>query len=66
VLMLRNTEFLYNNSVYIIIDVSPFFVLYSYHLNAGLFIKEEVLKSDILIAKERGEKIIIIYKMLSK
>jgi hypothetical protein len=65
-LVLRNTEFLYNNLVYIIIDVSPFFTLYSYYLNIKLFIKKEVLKSNVLIAKERGEEIMIIYKMLSK
>jgi hypothetical protein len=64
--MLKNTEFLYNNSVYIIISVSLFFTLYNYYLNAELFIKKEVLKSDVLIAKERGEEIMIIRKILSK
>jgi hypothetical protein len=65
-LILKNTEFLYNNSVYIIIDISLFFTLYNYHLNMRLFIKEEVLKSDVLIARERGEEIMIIHKTLSK
>jgi hypothetical protein len=64
--MLKNTEFLYNNLVYIIISVSPFFVLYSYHLNIRLFIKEEVPKSNVLITREKGEEIVIMYKMLSK
>jgi hypothetical protein len=64
--MLRNIEFLYNNSIYIIIDVSLFFILYSYYLNIGLFIKEEVLKSNVPIVRERGEEIMIIHKMLSK
>jgi hypothetical protein len=59
-------EFLYNNLVYTIISISPFFALYSYYLNVGLFIKEEVLKSNVLTARERGEEIIIIYKTLSK
>jgi hypothetical protein len=65
-LMLRNAEFLYNNLVYIIISVSLFFALYSYYLNIRLFIKKEVLKDNVLIARERGEEIIIIYKTLSK
>jgi hypothetical protein len=65
-LILKNTEFLYNNSVYIIIDISLFFTLYNYHLNMRLFIKEEVLKSDVLTARERGEEIMIIHKTLSK
>jgi hypothetical protein len=64
--MLKNIEFLYNNLVHTIIDVSPFFALYSYYLNVGLFIKEKVLKNDVLITRERGEEIIIIYKILSK
>jgi hypothetical protein len=64
--MLGNTEFLYNNSIYAIIDVSSFFALYSYYLNIGLFIKKEVLKSDILTARERGEEIVIMHKILSK
>jgi hypothetical protein len=66
VLILGNTEFLYNNSIYIIIGVSPFFALYNYHLNAGFFIKKEILKSNVLIARERREEIMIICKMLSK
>jgi hypothetical protein len=65
-LMLRNAEFLYNNLVYTIIDLSLFFALYSYYLNVGLFIKEEVLNSNVLIAREKGEEIIIMYKTLSK
>jgi hypothetical protein len=65
-LMLKNTEFLYNNSVYTIIGISLFFTLYNYHLNIKLFIKKEVLKGNILIAKERGEEIVIIHKTLSK
>jgi energy-converting hydrogenase Eha subunit E len=65
-LILRNIEFLYNNSVHAIIGVSLFFALYNYHLNVRLFIKKEVLKSNILIAREKGEKIVIIHKMLSK
>jgi hypothetical protein len=64
--MLRNIEFLCNNLIHTIINVSPFFTLYSYHLNAGLFIKKEVLKSDILIARERGKEITMMYKTLSK
>jgi hypothetical protein len=66
VLILRNTEFLYNNLAHAIISISLFFILYSYYLNVGLFIKEEVLKGDVLIARERGEEIIIIHKTLSK
>jgi hypothetical protein len=66
VLILENTEFLYNNLVYTIIGVSLFFALYSYHLNMRLFIKKEVLKSKVLTTKERGEEIIIMCKMLSK
>jgi hypothetical protein len=64
--MLRNTEFLYNNSVYTIIGVSLFFALYSYYLNTRLFIKKEVLKNDVSTIKERGEEMVLIYKMLSK
>jgi hypothetical protein len=66
VLILKNMEFLYNNLVYTIIDISSFFALYNYYLNVGLFIKEEVLKSDVLIARERGGEIIMIHKTLSK
>jgi hypothetical protein len=66
VLILRNTEFLYNNLVYTIISVSSFFTLYNYYLNIRLFIKKEILKSDVLTISERGEEIMIICKMLSK
>jgi hypothetical protein len=66
VLILKNAEFLYNNLVYIIISASLFFTLYNYHPNAELFIKEEVLKDDILTTRERGEEIVMIYKTLSK
>jgi hypothetical protein len=64
--MLRNTQFLYNNLVHIIIGVSLFFTLYNYHLSIRHFIKEEVPKNDVLLAGERGEEIIIIHKTLSK
>jgi hypothetical protein len=66
VFILKNVEFLYNNLIHTIINVSLFFTLYNYHLNAGVFIKKEVLKGDILIAKERKKEIVIMYKMLSK
>jgi hypothetical protein len=62
--MLKNVEFLYNNLVYTTTNISLFFTLYSYYLNIRLFIKEEVLKNNVLMTRERGEEIIIIYKML--
>jgi hypothetical protein len=64
--MLRKAEFLYNNLVYITTSVSLFFIFYSYYLNIRLFIKREVLKNNVLIARERGEEIVIICKTLSK
>jgi hypothetical protein len=66
VLILRNIELLNNNLVHAITSISLFFTLYNYHLNVGLLIKKEVLKNDVLIARERGEEIVIIHKTLSK
>jgi hypothetical protein len=63
-MMLENAEFLYNNSTYTTTGVSLFFALYSYQPNIGHFIKKEVPKGDVLIARERGEKIIKIRKTL--
>jgi hypothetical protein len=64
--MLNNTEFLYNNSIYTTTKVSPFFALYSYHLNTRHFIKKEVSKGDVLITRERGKEMIKIWKTLDK
>jgi hypothetical protein len=53
-------KFLYNNSVYILIEISLFFALLGYYLKINNFIKDDVLKKEVSIIKKRAESIIII------
>jgi hypothetical protein len=62
--MLDNAEFLYNNSSYLIIDVSSFYALYDFHLNIGHFINKEVLEGEVPIAQERVEEMMKMRKTL--
>jgi hypothetical protein len=64
--MLDNAEFSYNNLTHVITKMSLFFTLYNYHLNTKHFIKKEVLKDDILIAREREKEMIKMRKTLDK
>jgi hypothetical protein len=53
-------EFLYNNFIYILTGISPFFVLLKYYLKINNFIKDDIQKREIFIIRERTESIIII------
>jgi hypothetical protein len=64
--MLDNAEFLYNNSPHLIIGVSSFYALYSFHLNIDHFINKEVLEGEVLTAQERVKEMMKIRKTLLK
>jgi hypothetical protein len=45
-------EFVYNNSVYSTINISPFFAIYRFYPNISFTIKDDRSKGEIFIAKE--------------
>jgi len=46
-------EFIYNNSRYSIIGISLFYILYKFHLNIKLYIKDNILKEKVLVVYKR-------------
>jgi len=50
-------KFIYNNLYYLITNISLFFALYNFYFIIKLYIKDNILKREALIIKERVEKI---------
>jgi hypothetical protein len=46
-------KFIYNNLVYIIINLTLFYLLYSFNLKLNINIKDTILKGGALIIKKR-------------
>jgi hypothetical protein len=49
-------KFVYNNSVYSITGISPFFAIYDFYLNIPLSIKDDRLKGEMPTARKKAEE----------
>jgi hypothetical protein len=47
------TKFVYNNNVYSTINISSFFAIYDFYFNVLSSVKDNRLKSEVLITKEK-------------
>ena len=47
------TEFIYNNSFYLTIRITLFFILYNFYFIIKINIKDNILKEEVLIIKKR-------------
>jgi hypothetical protein len=45
-------EFIYNNSVYSTINISPFFAIYRFHSNIPFTIRDDRPKKEVFMTKE--------------
>jgi hypothetical protein len=50
------TKFVYNNSVYSITDISPFFAIYGFYFNIPSSVKDDYLKRKMFIARKKAEE----------
>jgi hypothetical protein len=48
-------EFVYNNSVYSTIDISPFFAIYGFYSNVSSLIKDDRPEGKVPAAREKVE-----------
>jgi hypothetical protein len=49
-------KFVYNNSVHSTINISSFFVIYSFYFNIFSSVKDDRLKSEVFITRKKTEK----------
>jgi hypothetical protein len=50
------TEFVYNNNVHSTINMNPFFAIYGFYFNVLSSVKDDRLKSEVLITRKKIEK----------
>jgi hypothetical protein len=49
-------KFVYNNSVHSTINISSFFAIYGFYFNVLSSVKDNRLKSEVLITRKKTEK----------
>jgi len=60
------TEFVYNNSYYILIEILLFYLIYNYYSKIYYKIKNNFIKKEILLAQKRVKQFYNLRKVLAK
>jgi len=59
-------EFVYNNSYYVLIETSSFYLMYNYYLKIHYKVKNNFIKKKISLTQERVKQLYNLRKVLAK
>jgi len=60
------TKFAYNNSYYVLIEASSFYLIYNYHSKIHYEVKNNFIEKKILLTQKRVKQLYNLRKILTK